>query len=829
MTRRTPLHEGWEFAAGEWALPNAKLAFSSLEFLPATVPGHVHTDLVAAGVIGDPFERLQELGCQWVDERSFLYRKRFTWTASGALPRRCLRFEGLDGVCTISLNGVVVASHDNMFLPLELDVTGLLVEGENELQVAFESSVRVGRERRKEYFAREGLSEEIERFDERSFVRKAQFMYGWDWGPRLVSCGIWRSVWLEEFTSRLRDVRVVQHHGAGGEVRVEAWSEYEGEGTLVHCFEGEPPRSGDGAVATLCKPRLWYPVGLGAQPLYTLTSYLCPPGFRLDSLPAAAPSARAQLGKVALDQRTTRVGLRAIVLDRTEDELGRRFEFRVNGLRMWALGANWIPQHSFPSQTTRDDIERLLLRARDAGMNMLRIWGGGLYESDDFYELCDELGLLVWQDFPFACAYYPEDDAAAQALRREAGANIRRLRNHASLAIWCGNNENLEMYSSAWGGAGCQPPRYYGERLYDEVLPQLLGELDSGRPYIPSSPHGGSSPNALSEGDQHYWDVWHGRGDWIHYDDSHTRFSSEFGFAASCSAHAWARVLGPTEEDPQALARRTELDTPVVRWHDKTGKGQGTFRGFVELHYPPAECLADWIYSSQLNQRDAMRYAIEHYRRSTTCRGALIWQLNDCWPVQSWALIDSELQPKMSHFELRRLTRPLLLSVHRRPQGLQIWVILDNSAAARSGTLKLALRDAQLGTLLHEASATVRITPGERLLALELPSAELPSQPASATATFAEASSVQLLCEPKELRLPAPLELRVRRGSGRLEVEAPGPVFDVCLEDAEGTKHFGDNCLTFACAGQATLSYGGGGQGLIARSLAGRHPIAWGD
>ena len=419
-------------------MPPAKLGTSELEWLPARVPGHVHLDLLAQGIIADPYVGLGELGAQWVDEQDFSYRLSFDFAPDPALPQRVLVFEGLDTVCTLWLNGQRIAEHDNMFLPLEVNVSGVLRTGANELRLEFASACRVGRERRSCYLKSEGLDDSVVRFDERAFVRKAQYMFGWDWGPRLVSAGIWRPVKLMEHSGRLIDVRVQQHHLPDGSVEVWFESAVEGRGVAVHHLEGHDGLVRDGERVRLLHPRLWWPAGAGVQELYRVTSWFVPELSRHST----------DVDSVALDRKEQRIGLRTLDLSQQQDRFGQSFEFVVNGRPLWAVGANWICDSSFPSVVSRERVRAQLRRARDVNMNMIRVWGGGLYESDDFYDLCDELGLLVWQDFTYACSYVPDDEAAREVARTEASFHVRRLRNHASLALWCGNNENLTMYEN---------------------------------------------------------------------------------------------------------------------------------------------------------------------------------------------------------------------------------------------------------------------------------------------------------------------------------------------------------------------------------------------
>ncbi|MBX2813618.1 MAG: hypothetical protein KTR25_17505, partial [Myxococcales bacterium] len=586
--KKTSLDVGWELADEAWLLPNGqprKLGYTQLEWLPAQVPGYVHLDLCRHGVIVDPFEGLGELGCQWIDEATWIYRLRFHASMTPNLPKRVLRFNGVDTVCTVFLNDQALARHDNMFQALELDVSEHLRPGINEVMLRFESAPAVGRARRLSFFGREGLPDNVARFPERAFLRKAQYMFSWDWGPRLCSAGIWQPVHLLEFRSRLIDVWVKQHPLASGAFELSCHAEVEGEGDVYHRING--CWLADGQTHEILHPRLWWPTGLGSQELYTVESVLLPTGHT----PGNNPS--------VLDQRHQRIGLRTISLERNPDTRGETFAFQVNGQALWAVGANWIPDHSFPSLVDRPRLRKQLERALDMNMNMIRIWGGGLYESDAFYELCDEMGLLVWQDFPFACSYVPDDPADQTALRSEATENIRRLRNHPCLALWCGNNENLTMWDSKWDEPLPQPGRYYGEHHYNEVLPAVLSEEDPTRPYIPSSPIGGNNANDGDVGDQHYWDVWHGRGDWVHYQDSTARFASEFGFAAAPGRSAWRKILAG-HPDPFALDVRDRR----ARFHDKTDKGYETYLNYIERHYPEPKNLDELTYYSQLNQRD---------------------------------------------------------------------------------------------------------------------------------------------------------------------------------------------------------------------------------
>lgn len=830
MLQTTFLHSGWEFAQAD--LTGAKIGFSSVEWLPANVPGHVHLDLMANGIIADPFVRMNERGCQWVDEKDWTYRTSFEWTAKEHLPKRVLRFEGLDTICQVFLNGDKVAEGNNMFVPLEVDVTELLQEGTNQLEIRFESAKRVGEERMAAFYAEKGLPSDVERFEERSFVRKAQYMYGWDWGPRLISCGIWRPVALVEYESRILDVRVQQTHQDDGTVELKITSEIEGEGNLVHSLIGQEPLVGDGIIVVE-RPELWSP---RTPQLYELRSALVSNSNELSSFLAMEDEDTEEeyvwaqqegaLWHSSHDVKIQNIGLVETKLLREPDEYGESFEFEVNGEKIWARGANWIPDHSFPSIVDSMRLEDRLRKAVDMGFNMLRVWGGGLYETEEFYDLCDAFGILVWQDFPFACAYYPDGEAEQAALRVEASANIKRLRNRASLAMWCGNNENHEMHFNKWGDASKHPDYYYGNAFYETQLPALVEEFDGGHDYIPSSPIGTPptekvvdakrrGPNADGYGDQHNWDVWHGRGDWKHYSDSKGRFSSEYGFASAASLVVWDKVLDDEDWDPRS---------PTVRWHDKTGKGESTFHGYVELHYPHSVTMEDWVYYSQLNQRDALRLGVEHYRRSPFCRGSLIWQLNDCWPTQSWAILDSDGNYKALAHELRRLYADLIVSIARENDTVRVHIANDDFIDFE-GMVTLKAYSTLTGELVKQFEAPASVGANERGVYLEASVAGLPVSETLLTADYYYAATWQLLGEPKATKFTAPTTIIASTADPRaILLKFDGPVVDLMLSTEGDTSPFIDNFITVV-DGEAVVRVDRRIDRIEARSLAGMHPI----
>jgi beta-mannosidase len=806
VLRSTYFHSGWEFAEDGWVGEKPAVGNARPSWLPAQVPGHVHLDLVDNGVIADPFARMNELGCQWVDQKAWLYRTTFEFEPDPSLPRRVLRFEGLDTIATVSLNGEAIGQSDNMFVPLELDVTEKLVTGRNELQIRFESAILKGLERRSTYLAKEGLPDKVCGLDDRAFVRKAQYMYGWDWGPRLVSCGIWKPVRLVEYSSRILDVRVDQLWKDDGSVEVRVGCETEGQGQINVSLsrEGSTVEETAPGVFSIADPALWWPNGMGQPDMYHLLVEL------------------TDGGELEHDFVTMPIGLRTVKLVRERDSLGESFGFEINGKPLWARGANWIPDHSFPSVVSEERYRDRIQDAWQLGCNMIRVWGGGLYESEPFYEYCDLHGILVWQDFAFACSYYPDDTDAQESLAKEALINVKRLRNHPSLAIWCGNNENQSMWHEKWGGAQNSPPRHVGLKLYLETLPSVLAKEDPSRPYVSSSPIWGSteddsaSPGGGGTGDQHYWDVWHGRGDWRHYADSTSRFCSEYGFASSCSREVWDSVLTEAEEQPGST---------VVQWHDKTGKGWPKFLEYVKLHYPEAATLDDWIYYSQLNHRDAIRFGLEHFRRSEFCRGSLIWQLNDCWPVQSWALVDYKGNYKAAGYELQRLHEDLLFSIVRDKEKITLWAANDGLELVMFEA-ELTVRTLAAGASLRTVQEAFELQPGDRRPLLEESLEGLSVPDILIVGGDAAHQTWQLAVEPKAARCAEPEPILVSTHSdGALRIRTDTPLVDLFLSSNGSTRPFLENFVTVPEPGTFEVQVWQECPNLVARSLAGFHPV----
>ncbi|HEY1012097.1 MAG TPA: glycoside hydrolase family 2 protein [Herpetosiphonaceae bacterium] len=632
-------------------------------WLAGSVPGGVHTDLLALGLIEDPFAGDAELRVQWVAERDWEYRRSFRIEpAQLAAGRLFLVCEGLDTLAEVWLNGALLGATDNMFNAYRWEIGALAREGDNELLVSFASSARYAAERQRQ----RPFPEVNDPLPGAPYLRKAPSHFGWDWGPRLPPTGIWRSIGLEHCgAARLDGIRVAQRHDDGA-VTVSAAAELERwddaplrvvatltapDGSITRA---ETPAGAPDAPLALhvAAPLLWWPNGYGSQPLYDL---------ELELLSGDEP----------LDRRSWRIGLRTVELRQEDDDWGRSFQFVVNGLPVFAKGANWIPADSFPTRIGGERLEQLLGSAAAAHHTMIRVWGGGYYEDPRFYELCDRLGLLVWQDFMFACAVYPlSDEAMLATLREEVRQAVRGLRHHASLALWCGNNE-METGWVDWGW-GARPELADMQAAYDrffhQLLPAWVAEDDADRAYWPSSPSSDEpfvAPNGGARGDIHQWTVWHALKPFAEYRTTPARFASEFGFQSLPCLPTIAAFAEPADWN---------MTSYVMEHHQRNAGGNGRIVAYLTDLFRLPKDFPSLVYVSQLLQAEAMRIGVEHWRRDPACAGALYWQLNDCWPGPSWSGIDYYGRWKAMHYASLRFFAPLLLSIEDTPERMRLFV-----------------------------------------------------------------------------------------------------------------------------------------------------------
>jgi beta-mannosidase len=646
----------------------------SKEWLPATVPGGVHTDLLSLGRIPDPFVADNEKKVQWVAESDWEYRRTFNMEAALAEEEhQTLVCDGLDTLAEVFLNGKPLGKTDNMFRRWAWEVNHQLKAGENELRILFRaplSFIKVRQAARPLIGGGDILGG--------PYMRKAPYQWGWDWGPKLPPIGIWKDIRLEGYSrAALEDVHIRQSHVGGkvtvsAEVKVKEWNHTDLRVTFkvtspdgqAQTIQAGPNQVSAGSLicnlqSEIINPQVWWPNGFGKQPLYQVEVSL-------------------ESGKTALDQRSYQVGLRTVELRREPDQWGESFTFVVNGVPIFVKGADWIPADAFPTRISDTYMERLIADAAAAHMNMLRVWGGGFYEEERFFDLCDRYGILIWQDFIFACGIYPEDDAFAENVRVEALENVRRLRHRASLALWCGNNE-MEQGWVDWKWNNPNEPAVQSlkagyDRIFHHLLPDVVAAEDPERPYWPSSASSGipfSDPNGQQRGDTHYWDVWHGRKPFTAYREQFPRFMSEFGFQALPPYQTVQMYAEPKDQN---------MTSYVMEHHQRSGSGNGLMVSQMTDTFRMPKDFESLVYLSMVLQAEGIRYGVEHWRRHRErVSGTLIWQLNDCWPVASWSSIDYFGRWKALHYAARKFYAPILLSVEDKAAQMNLYVTNDTT------------------------------------------------------------------------------------------------------------------------------------------------------
>ncbi|MBB6022336.1 beta-mannosidase [Paenibacillus sp. JGP012] len=712
--------ENWTFKACE-----------DQEWMPAQVPGCVHTDLLRLGLIPDPFYGTNEKEVQWIDKKDWEYQTTFDVAPELYTQDHLeLVFDGLDTYADVYVNGVHVLSADNMFRVWKAEVKALVKEKGNVLRVRFRSPIQ------EDLPKLEKLGYALPASNDQSdvgglgdkrvsiFARKAPYHYGWDWGPRFVTSGIWREARLEGWNDvRITDVFIRQNEVNAALASLTAMVEIETSQAVDAVIRIEAAgqrwemaaalQPGTQTVElpiSIQDPKLWWSRGLGDPYRYTF-------------------AAEVLQGERALAEAEVQTGLRSIRLVRDRDEAGASFYFELNGVAVFAKGANHIPNDSFITEVTRERYLHEIRSAAESNMNMLRVWGGGFYEEDVFYELCDEYGIMVWQDFMFACSMYPGDEAFLNSVRHEAIDNVKRLRNHPSIVLWCGNNE----IDSAWahyienGGWGWkkdynaeQRERIWAdyEAIFHHLLPEVVEAYAPGIDYWPSSPivslTGDEKQHAhasTSEGDIHYWGVWHNVEPFENYNVYVGRFMSEYGFQ---SFPEYKSVRTYAEEKDLAL------ESEVMLAHQKNGAGNRLIKQYMDMYLPEPKDFPSFLYMSQVLQAEAMKTAIEaHRRRKPYCMGTLYWQMNDCWPVASWAGMDYLGRWKALQYYAKRSFNDVLVSVDgTKPDVTEVYVISDQLKPVQ-GQLQLRLIGFD-GTVQREEVLEVSLAPnlGEKLISL---------------------------------------------------------------------------------------------------------------
>lgn len=633
---------------GEWFV-------SGREFqkIPARVPGCIHTDLLGNKLIADPNFADNEQKLKWIGETDWIYEKSFVVGADLINSRNVrLNCEGLDTLASIYINGKQVGYADNMFRKWEFNVKDILRQGENQIRIIFHSTlpyIKQKAEKRKLWFCDMGKN-----ILDGNQIRKMQCNYGWDWGPALVTCGIWKNIELLAYDDvKIDHIHLVQQHH-GDKVILKASAELSGkpikrltmkmkvlfENEIVHDVEWPVTEKSGTSQVEITNPQLWWPNNMGPQNLYKVVMTLSDEMHKLDEA-----------------EKT--IGLRTLRLVTEPDPWGESFRFEVNGIPFFAKGANWIPADTFVTRITDEFYEKLLKDAATANMNMMRVWGGGIYEADIFYDICDRLGICVWQDFMFACAAYPAYDAEFMAnVEAEFADNIKRIRHHACLALFCGNNE-IEQFGKSFKERGNSNGMTWDEykSLFDRLIPEVI---EKNAPYIsywPSSPHTRSNRddcNNPDEGDAHLWGVWHGKEPFEWYRQCQHRFNSEFGFQS---------FPEPGIVEEFTLPEDRNISSYIMEYHQRSGIGNSTIVQYLLSWFKLPTRFPMQLYLTQILQGEAMRYAVEHWRRSMPRgMGTLYWQLNDCWPGPSWSSIDYKGNWKALHYHARKFYAPVLVS-----------------------------------------------------------------------------------------------------------------------------------------------------------------------
>ncbi|MBD0850305.1 glycoside hydrolase family 2 protein [Maribacter arenosus] len=681
----------------------------------ATVPGTVHTDLIDIGEIPNPYYRLNEHDLQWIDKENWEYKTLIKVSKEVLAKERIeLHFSGLDTYSKIYLNDSLILQTDNMFRNYTVEVKPLLQLGDNRIHILLESPINKGLEKYDALGYKIPVSDndlskigKVEGEKQVSiFTRKAGYHFGWDWGPRLVTSGIWRPIKLRSYNHHKIDDLFIQQEAIGEKANLTAHIEL--SATEINDKSKIEILVNDSIVKTqevalevgknnfnipfeIENPQLWWPNGMGAQVLYTIEAQVVSDSY--------------------VDKKAHKIGLRTIELVREPDAIGASFFFKVNGHPVFMKGANYIPQDVFLPRAKQAEYEHILSSAKEANMNMLRVWGGGIYEDDMFYQMCDEKGLLVWQDFMFACAMFPGDPSFLDNVRQEAIDNVKRLRNHTSIALWCGNNEILSAWEN-WGWKNqvaqeqSKPIADTIWKAYDDIfhkiLPEVVQEFNNSRAYWPSSPGSDfGKKESLEKGDAHYWMVWWGKEPFDKYTTEIPRFMSEYGFQSFPELSTVEKYTQPKDHD---------IYSEVMTSHQRSSIGNVTIEEYMLRHYKKPKDFASFLYVSQLLQAHGVNVGIEAHRRNRErCMGSLYWQINDCWPVASWSSIDYYGKWKALQYKAKKSFKNFLISNEDKADRLNVFIVSD-SLKSINAKLKIRLLDFE-GNELNQWEEEVVVAP----------------------------------------------------------------------------------------------------------------------
>ena len=662
-----PLNGTWQFCQADMQ-----------DWRNAEVPGCNFTDLLAHNLIDNPFDRDNESHLQWIEKKDWNYRRSFIVSAAQLAHSEVnLVALGLDTFCDIYLNGQHLASGQNMFVGQHLACKSLLVEGENEVEIRFRSPMNEVYPQ----FIANGFTypAENDKSDEKLsvFCRKAPCHFGWDWGPKFVTSGIWRDIYLAFIDSaEIKDVHFVQQtlsaqradfHFA---LDVSAMTDFDAQ-LVVKCEQAPQlnqildvhlsAQAGEQSMLvnfTLNDPKRWWPNGLGEAFLYDFS-------FELVK------------DKRVIARREQAVGLREIEVVNQADEMGESFYFKVNGHPVFMKGANYIPDDSFIHRVNTQRHQQVFDAVVAGNMNMLRVWGGGIYQDDTFYELADRNGILIWQDFMFACTLYPADEAFLANVKQEAEYNVKRLRNHACIAMWCGNNEvDMAIEKWQWAEKFGYSDELYGRlkqdyiRLFDDCLPKVISAFDAQRFYLRSSPIGFWENDEDNKANHHYWGVWHGEEPFSEYKKRVPRFMSEYGFQSFPIAESTYAFTQPEDR---------ELESAVMQVHQKHPRGNKLIRSYMDEEFNAPKDFDQLLYLSQVQQALGLKMAFEAHRKAMPfCMGTLYWQLNDTWPAASWSGIDYYGRWKALHYQAKRSFGQQLLVLDQVNDQLEVTLVSDD-------------------------------------------------------------------------------------------------------------------------------------------------------
>ncbi len=775
--RIVSLNAGWEFRQRTENTLGSQTGWHAAE-----VPGVVQTDLLRNKLVPDPFFRSNESTLQWIENADWEYRSTFQATPEALKHSHIdLVFEGLDGPAEVYLNDKLILTANNMFREWRADVKSQLKSGANQLLVVFPSPITEARK-----VAAKDLWRQQFQTPEKSYLRKAAYEYGWDWGPRFVLSGVWRPVKLDVWDdAKISNLHIrqldISSEIAHTVAEAEITSGQTGAATVTIDYEYGGKKASIARTVDLhagvnhidlpidiSHPELWYPNGYGRQAVYAFHAQL-------------------KSGGRAQDEQTVRTGLRSIVLRREIDQWGRSFELVVNGIPVFAKGADVIPFDSFPTRVTTAQYRRILESAKAANMNMIRHWGGGYYETDEFYAICDELGIMIWQDFMFGNEWQPGTYDFKQNVAQEAEYQIKRLRDHPSIVLWCGNNEteaSWDWHRDVTGKLSAEAAR----RMWQDYLTLFSGVLASAvERYAPETPYWPSSPSADYEdtsesyqsGDMHNWSVWHGMLPFRDYEKSNPRFMTEYGFQSFPEMRTVEAFTLPED--------RTGILTPVMLAHQKNTSGNAKIHDYMLRDYPEPKDFASFLYASQVLQAEGIKTGTEHLRRNRPrTMGAIYWQLNDCWPVASWSSIDYYGRWKALQYYARRFYNDVLVSPHQENGGLAVYIVSDKTTPV-AGELRLRVMTFD-GNVLIEKKQNVEVSALSSIIYLQLPIDEAlvakgidPTKVAVATdftvAGTIVSSNLIYLAPTVEVHLPsAALKTELTKGADAYHLKVSSPV-----------------------------------------------------